>query len=140
MNRKGFTMIELLATIVILGILMSLGIMAYTYNRDRSAKKAYKLMHSNVSSAAENYFMDNMAMDEVSLETLVSDQYLESAQDPWDKDGKCTGEVSIDSVIDEEEDALPLYNYKVQLKCSKGCTCLIYPNKSNCTCDDKYND
>lgn len=141
MNKKGFTMVELLGTVVILGILISIGIATYSGQRERSARKSYNLIHSGAASAAENYFMDYPSEDEVTIEKLVEDEYLESAKDPWDGDHKCTGKVDISSIEgdDEDDEALELHNYRVQLKCIKGCTCLVYPNKTPCDCEDEYN-
>ena len=57
MNRKGFTMVELLGAIVILSILMTIGMNTYFRQREKSSRKAYDMMHESVYSAAEEYYI-----------------------------------------------------------------------------------
>ena len=142
MNKKGFTMVELLATIVILGIIMTTAITAYSRYKENSSRKAYNLIHANAASAAENYFMDVPGDNEVDIQKLVELEYLDTPNDPWDKNAKCVGVVKKDLPDNQKKsgDAIELYNYEVQLKCTRGCTCLIYPAKTNCNCDSKYNN
>ena len=143
MKNRGFTMVELLGTITILGILMAITIVGYSRYQAQSKQKAFKLLMESSSNSAENYFMDNLhANDEVSLNTLVAEEYLESLIDPWDQNKKCTGFVTR-SQKDENKnkgDAIDLYDYKVELKCSRGCKCIVYPNESNCECRTDLNE
>ena len=140
MNRKGFTMVELLGTVVILGILMTFGMITFFGQRDRSAKKAYNLIHEGAAQGAENYFMDVPGDSTVTIDQLVDLEYMEPAIDPWDKEGKCIGEV--EKILEDEnkkhDDAIDLYYFKVQVKCAHGCTCLIYPKKTPCECVGTY--
>ena len=136
MNKKGFTMVELLGTIVILGILMSVAIAAYSTIRERSAKKTYNLLHKGVADAAENYFLDVPGDDNITVDDLVEQDYLEPANDPWDPDKKCVGRVTkeLPAGNKKNEDSIDLYTFKVELKCTSGCTCLVYPDKNSCEC------
>lgn len=59
LNRSGFTLIELTASILILGILMLIGIAAITTYMDQSRKQAYDTMARSASEAAEEYIMDS---------------------------------------------------------------------------------
>ena len=43
MNKKGFTLVELLATIVILGVLSTIGITSTSKYLTQSRKKSYKI-------------------------------------------------------------------------------------------------
>ena len=140
MNKKGFTMVELLGTVVILGILLTMAIAGYTRYQDSSSQKAYNLMHQGMAQAAENYFMDTLGSDSVTLDELVEGEYMDSAKDPWNKDGTCTGKVERSlgegsSARTQHDDVLEEYYYEVQLRCNKGCTCLEYPTKKKCDCD-----
>ena len=144
MNKKGFTMIELLAAVVILGILLTLSIAGYSRYRESASKKSYNMMHEGLYQAAENYFMDYPTSEEgavVTVETLANSEYIERPIDPWNKEGLCTGRVTRLELTEAEKqkkrdnpDAITLYRFQVELKCLRGCTCLIYPAKTGCEC------
>ena len=135
MKNKGFTMVELLATITILGILMMTAIIAYSRYKEHAPTKAYNAMSLSASSAADNYFMDNLLADsEVSLEDLVNDEYLESLQDPWDNKQNCSGKVTKIIENTQQGDNLESYIYEVELKCSKMDKCIRYNDSSTKKC------
>ena len=58
MNRKGFTLVELLAALVILGILVSIGGVAITATINGSKEKNYETLVANVKSAVESYYQE----------------------------------------------------------------------------------
>lgn len=135
MNRKGFTMVELLGAIVILGILMAMGINTFFRQREKSARNTYNMMHESVYNAAEEYYMDSLGdNDDVSVDRLVELDYLDGAADPWNKGGKCTGTVKkcLRNSNKKSGDRIDLYEYVVTLRCSKGNKCLLYPGKNPC--------
>ena len=43
-NNKGFTLVEVLGAIVILGILMGIAVASYSVYRDKANTTSYKLM------------------------------------------------------------------------------------------------
>ena len=96
MNEKGFTMIELLATITILGILMAVAIGAISWILDLNEKRYYSTLEKNVVLAAKSYYADNRASlpqaigqsKKVTLKTLVEKKYLAEVLD-YGK-GDCT--------------------------------------------------
>jgi len=57
-NKKGFTLIELIATIVILGIVASIGSYAITEIIKSSKEKNYQLLVENIETAAEMLYQD----------------------------------------------------------------------------------
>ena len=57
-NNKGFTLIELIATIVILGIVASIGSYAITEIIKSSKKNNLNLLKNNIQSAAEMLYQD----------------------------------------------------------------------------------
>ena len=136
MNRKGFTMVELLGTIVILGILSVFGMLTFQKYRDKASQKSYDIMHQGAADAAENYFMEHIGENSVTIEQLVEYQYMERAQDPWNKDAVCTGTVNIDTdrSTAQSGDSLAQNYYMVKLTCNRGCTCKVYPGKTPCDC------
>lgn len=101
MNRKGFSLIELLAAVSILSILMGIAIAAITKYQIKTRNSVYETHEKNLKSAAENYLLDNMGEipqkenddDEAVLKldatTLIDNQYLETLNDPVSKKSNC---------------------------------------------------
>ncbi len=69
LNKKGFTLIELIATIVILGLVASIGAYSITKVMEQSRKNNYNLLVANIHSAAVNYY--NYCRFEYSSKTIV---------------------------------------------------------------------
>lgn len=60
LGRKGFTLIELIATIVILAIIMGIGAYVITGLINDSKEKNYQLLLKEVRSAVEGYYQECM--------------------------------------------------------------------------------
>lgn len=58
LNNKGFTLIELVATIVILAVVMGIGSYAITGIISRSKEEDYKLLIEEIKSAVELYYQE----------------------------------------------------------------------------------
>ena len=118
-NNKGFTMLELLATVTILGILTTLAIQAYGKYIYKTEEKAYDFLASSAISATEEYLMDHQNITEVDIDTLVEKQYLESAKDPGNKERSCTGTVKVAEIEATDLKKLDKNEFIVNLCCSK---------------------
>ena len=59
MNKKGFTLVELLATVVILGVLITIASFSATAMINNAKKKAGSLAVSNLKEAAITYYKQN---------------------------------------------------------------------------------
>ena len=59
MNKKGFTLIELIATIVVLGIVVGITVVGINYNIDNAKKKSENVFIGTLMDAIEMYFDDN---------------------------------------------------------------------------------
>ena len=136
-NNEGFSLVELLGVMVILGILLSMGIAAYSRYRKQAAEDSYSMMSENAASAAENYFMDNINEDSVSIETLVQEEYLERTADPMFKGEVCTGTVNKYDNQNATGNALESNSYKVIINCKNHSSCNIYPESLECDADDE---
>ena len=83
MNNKGFTLVELLATIAILGILIGIGTMVVNNITDNTKINYYKSEENTLAIAGNEYFNDNRddkPIDDynfVDLKTLQEHEYLE---------------------------------------------------------------
>lgn len=139
MKNKGFTMVELLATITILGIISLLAIGGYMRYQYQAQEKAVEVLLSSAASAAEEFVMDNpgasvrtkietkdgeeyFVLDQtdpprISFETLLEERYLSSAVDPASRETTCKGYVTIGLVKGEVKGALDQYIYVVDLCC-----------------------
>jgi len=86
-NNKGFTLVELISTILILSIVLSVTGMTISAVLDRSHKKNYELLIVDIKSASELYYQECKYMasinsicakEEVELKDLVEFGYLTS--------------------------------------------------------------
>ena len=135
-SNKGFTLIEILGAIVILGILMGIGAISYTRYRRQAVETSYDLIKKNAVSAAENYFMDNVGEETVELHELVEKSYLDTVNDPEKKNKTCDGTVTIIDKNISDGNSLQKNTYKVYLKCEKRTSCLIVPGNLECDSDE----
>ena len=115
-NEKGFSLVELLGVILILGILICLAIMAYGRYSTKAKHQSYDTMAKSVTSSVEEYMMDNGAVSQLEISELVKGNYLKQTEDPGQKGKTCDGNVKI---IHEEGDGSTLNenSYKVRLCC-----------------------
>lgn len=110
MNKKGFSLVELLGVIVLLGII--LGIVSVSYaNPLRQINKAYyQNLENSLLIAGNTYFTYNKYNQNeevrVNLETLISNKY-------------------ISEVIDEKQEKCDLINSYVVIYNSDSFVCLI---------------
>lgn len=123
LNKKGFSMVELLAVVVILGILVGVGVPAVSKYLQKSRTQAYETMEKNAYTAAKNYLIDNnIDVDDVLTidikNDLVDIQYMDRLVDPVDNGEECTGEVDVIKNMEVVEGALNSYSYCVKVKCS----------------------
>ena len=82
MNKKGFSLVELLGTITIMGILMGLAITAYSRYINGTRKKAYETLVQSSISAMEEYIVDHPTATTVTINDLYEKDYLERPTDP----------------------------------------------------------
>ena len=88
-NRKGFTLPELLASIVILGILMSVAIVSVQSVLNKSHKTYDEEQLDMFTTAAQSYFTDNksklpvnlLGTNSVTLGTLKETSYIDNVVD-----------------------------------------------------------
>ena len=135
MNNKGFTLIEILAAIVILAILTIASIVGYTKYIDYSRKKAYDTMAKSASEAASEYSMDYIGITSVTLKELYQEQYLEYPTDPLNNSKMCTGKVDITHI--SNYDGLDTEEYDVTICCANFSYIYHFPggSKELTTCE-----
>ena len=96
MNNKGFSMIELLGVIVIIGILAGLAIPAVTKYIGKTRDRAYDNIYESAYSAAQEKYMHDLEnaerIDYEIVKDLYNQGYMDEPIDPSNK-GLCDGKV-----------------------------------------------
>lgn len=109
-NNKGFTLIELMATISILAILLALAVPSVVKYLRQSQKTVYEDIEKTMQDAAKNYLVKNATSiplpggyTAISVSKLVNEDYLYNIKDPQEENAFCTEEsyVYIDRTKDD---------------------------------------
>lgn len=128
MNKKGFTMIELMAAITLLGIMSTLAVVSVSKYLNKSKKTVYRDYEDTLKNAATNYFLDHTGLlpeindvsgTKVLATTLINEDYLENMKDPTNKSFNCNNN---SYVIVTRKDNVGFnmdLEYRVCLVCSK---------------------
>ena len=117
---KGFTMIELLTTVVILGILSVIAINSIQRILDKSESEYYSNQEENMILAAQTYYQNNRKElpksigqeRKVTLKKLQDTKYIDAVNDRHKK--VCN---STDSYVEVLKYTQKDYKYKVYLDC-----------------------
>lgn len=135
-NKDGFTMIELLAVITIIGILSAVAVSSVTQYQEKAKKQDFEMLEKTLKTAADNYLIDHSGeipslnnSKVLTASTLLNEGYLSSLKDP-DKNGSTcqltTSKVTITrkknnntSKYGDEEEFNADLDYKVCIICSK---------------------
>ena len=143
MNKRGFSLVELLAVIAILGIMSGVAIGAATSYLDKAKKDAYDSIFTAASRGCETYILENnlettmydCETKSVSLEKLVEEGYMTPAIDPNTKT-RCSGEVQFMSKKGATKEAVDSVLYRVDLDCPgyDGTLEKTFPTGENFSC------
>lgn len=139
-NEKGFTMVELLGVIAILGIILLIAIGSYSRYIERTRQTAYEAGERGMQGATETLLSDCL-IDRtnpicstfsvpsagnslrVPLSVLISEQYMDEIIDPARQDAtKCDANTSYVEVVASSSTAgSSNFNleYRVCLRCSQ---------------------
>lgn len=87
-KRRGFTLIELVMVVAILGTLSSIALVKFTdVGKDSKVNSDY-VTASNIATAAKLALNSNVDEGNINLNYLVNEKYLESIPKPQSVDGK----------------------------------------------------
>ena len=119
MNNKGFSMIELLGVIVIIGILFAVALPAVTKYIGKTRDRAYDNIYESAYSAAQGKYMNDLQTGDTDyyIKDLYNQGYMDEPIDPSNK-GFCDGRVFI---TEDESTEVSEYTFKVQLYCTNEC-------------------
>ena len=115
--KKGFTIIELIVTLVIIAIIGGIGIISYNYIFSSASNNYYKTLENSLLLAGNEYFEKNReekpikGYSVVSMDNLIDGNYLSPLKDK--QGGTCEkGDVYITRDSNTNQ-----YGYEVCLKC-----------------------
>ena len=127
-NNKGFTLIEILAAIVILGIISTIAVPAVYKYVTKTKDFSYENMYKTVYDAVKNYRIDTNDVSangitaptytKADINNFVELNYLDPLIDPADRSKKCSAEVYVFDCNNEDKTVLEDHSYSVQLTCS----------------------
>ena len=129
-NNKGFSMIELLLAISLLGILSGIGIQAFQRYQTKARKQAVETLAKSASQAAEDYLMDHPAAKKVDLKTLYEENYISSIENPYNSDTTCSGKVKIFKEAQTSSKSLSKNTYTVSVCCDENYYTYSFPDGS----------
>ena len=112
MKKKGFTLVELIGVLVILGLIASFSVPALTKTMKESSEKQYENYVKNITLAAENYFhseTDGTLNGKyfIKLKTLIDAGYWKKENNP--KTNKETDE-NLTVMISKNDDGTEKYD------------------------------
>ena len=88
-NEKGFTLIEVLAVIVLLSVLMALALTSMNYYMNRARKASYKEFETTLKNSTTNYLLEHSGevpnvggSFRISANQLIDKGYLSNMKDP----------------------------------------------------------
>ena len=99
LNKKGFTLVELLVVIVILGVIMSIAIPSITSSIERSKDKQRTQIIKLIESAGELYVdrhKNTVPNGPITLNKLIEDGLItkEEIKDPFNEKSSLCGYIS----------------------------------------------
>ena len=149
MNKKGFTLVELLGVIVIIGVISLIAVGSYSSYIHTAKSTAYEAGETGMEGAAESLLIDCMTnltgnrvclkysipnvgqQTKISLTDLVTYQFMEPIQDP--ENGAMTCDASRSYVlVTRNSNASGSANYDINYK---GCLICSNYRTEGCTFD-----
>ena len=127
MNNKGFTFIEILAVIVLIGILSSIAIIGVSRYRENAKNKDYEALAKSSYNAMEEYMIKHPYRKKASLEKLENGSFLSNRKDPGTKTTDCTGSVEVETEEDGSKGSMDKNKYTVYLCCTNYKKIYTYP-------------
>ena len=132
LNKKGFTLVELMATIVIIALVASIAMISYESFIKQSTNRVYETYVDTIHAEMAMYLTDNSTQIPSNGTTktfYLNDMTFTEIHNPDNTNDKCkNADQSKDSYIEvtrNDKDMLSL-SYKVCLKCNSYSKCKEY--------------
>ncbi len=135
-NRKGFTLIEIIGVVIILGIIALIAIPIITNNIESFRTTYYKNLSNNILNSGKDFYTDNrvyrpvglLESSTVELRTLSTQKYIKGVVD---YNGKSCNQDSYVRIVKVGRDK---YEYSICLRCEED----EYANVSSIFCDSAW--
>lgn len=134
MNKKGFTLIELIAVVALLAIVMVIGVYAITSYMTRSREKSFVVLTNSFEDSVATLITDCIADPNASelcsritipsnggeyiyitLAPLIDYGYIENMKNPWNTSEKCRDNSYV--IATRTSDDNIAFDYQVCLQC-----------------------
>lgn len=135
-NNKGFTLVELIATILVLGIVASIGGIAITKTISSSKQKNYDLLINNIVHASELYYQECKYMntssmmcsgENIFISHLVEYGFLKSNSE------------NNDNIVKNPKTNEDISNCKINISYNSDLGIVKVTNASTASCPEEYN-
>ena len=133
-NKRGFTVVELLVVLVILGILITLAYISVSKYLNQARSTTYEDFEKNITSGVTNYLIDHTGSIPnegeslvVDVEKLVCEGYIDNLQDPRESSKTC----NLESYAIVKRNANTGYNMDIDYEACLVCAGYKSPACSN---------
>ncbi len=117
-NQMGFSLIELLGVVALLGILSTVAISATTKYLKQSREQSFSMISQSIYEAAQNcQTAGKCSVTTYTTSKLQELGYIGRLKNPRSSKSDCTGSVQINSKHTSSFSGYTEYSYKVTLKC-----------------------
>ena len=124
-NKRGFTVVELLVVLVILGILITLAYMGVSRYLNQARSTTYEDFEKNITTGVTNYLIDHTGSIPnegesliVDVEKLVCEGYVDDLEDPDSSTKTCNLESYAIVKRNNDTSSNMDIEYSACLKCS----------------------
>ena len=140
-NQKGFTLIEMLAVVILLAILMAIAVGSYYSYIKKSRDDSFKIAENTIQNDVKNAYADCLSNsksefcinhsgygeknDKIYLKELIDAGYSEQIKNPYDTNSFCDIDSSYVTVIGNNTDNNSSY-----------LTCLVCGDKKSNSCEN----
>ncbi len=149
MNKKGFTLIELIGVIVLLSIITSIATVSLNNYLKQGREKSFKILQNSMEDATLEAFTSCLANpnssdfcrvhnipeilgagERITLKELLDNDFIEDVKNPWKTSEKCSEDSYV--IATRNSDDSISFDYKTCLICgthqTDGCNAGVVTN------------